>query len=151
MSSPNPQCSRNLRVNLNQDERVELGRQLAETTQQLAQINEDLSSVKKDFAARKSSAEAKVSDLSMKISNGYRIDPVKCEWRMDEPKPGKKTLIRLDTGETVETLDMIDADKQSDLPLADPEGGATVKTTVNSDPESGVVLVAADEEDEDND
>lgn len=125
-----------------------MGRQLAQSSQKLETIAEDKKASMAQFKADQSAAEAKIASLSQSIANGYRLDTVKCEWLMDTPEVGTKQLVRMDTKEAVETIPMIDADKQQDLPLADPNGGETVKTTVNSDPETGVVTVAADEEDE---
>lgn len=149
MSNTKHQTARNLRVPYTDKEQVDLAKQLAEAHQTHAQLDADLASVKNDFKSRISAIEAKVSDLSTKVSNGYRIEAVKCEWLFDSPSAGKKSLVRLDTFETVEVTDMVDADKQGDLPLADPDGGTTAKTTVNSDPETGVVTVPADEDDDD--
>lgn len=141
------ETTRQLRVNLNDKERIELGRQLAQSSQKLETIAEDKKAAMAQFKADQSAAEAKIASLSQQIANGYRLDQVRCEWLMDSPEPGKKQLVRMDTKEVVETLDMIDADKQGDLPLADPAGEAdTVKTVVDSNPENGVVTVAADKE-----
>jgi anti-sigma28 factor (negative regulator of flagellin synthesis) len=142
------ETTRQLRVNLNDQERIELGRQLAQSSQRLETIAEDKKAANAQFKADQSAAEAKVASLSQQIANGYRLDTVKCVWLLDTPEVGKKQLVRMDTKESIETLTMIDADKQQNLPLADPDGGTTVKTTVDSDPESGVVKVAADEDPE---
>lgn len=143
----NTETTRQLRVNLTDKERIELGRQLAEASQRLETIAEDKKSANAQFAADKSAAEAKIGALSNQIGSGYRLDQVRCDWLMDSPEAGKKQLVRLDTKEVIETLDMTDADKQGDLPLADPAGeAAIVKTVVDSDPETGVVAVPADKE-----
>jgi len=148
--SPKQETVRQLRVNLTDKERIELGRQLAQSSQKLETIAEDKKASMAQFKADQSAAEAKIATLSQQIANGYRLDQVRCEWLLDTPEVGKKQLVRMDTKEVIETLDMIDADKQANLPLADPDGGTTVKTAVNSDPESGVVTVPADTDDDDN-
>jgi hypothetical protein len=50
--------------------------------------------------------------------NGIYSD-VECLILLDEPEPGKKTIVRMDTHETVEVEDMTDADRQTDLFDAD--------------------------------
>lgn len=141
------ETTRQLRVTIVDRERIELGRQLAEAAQKLETIAEDKKSAMAQFSADKSAAEAKIGSLSNQIANGYRVEAVKCSWLFDSPEVGKKQLVRMDTKEVVETLDMTDADKQGDLPLADPNNdGATVKTVLDSNPENGVVEVDADKE-----
>lgn len=145
------ETTRQLRVNLTDKERIDLGRKLAEASQKLTSINDDKKAAMAQFAADKSAAQAKITTISQQIENGYRIESIRCEWLLDTPTTGKKQLVRLDTKEVVETLDMVDADKQQNLPLADPNGeAATVKTVVDVNPESSVVNVPADEEDGDN-
>lgn len=151
MSNPN-ETLRQLRVNLTDKERIELGRQLAQSSQKLETIAEDKKASMAQFKADESAAQAKIATLSQQIANGYRLDAVRCEWLLDTPEVGKKQLVRLDTKEVLETLDMNDADKQGNLPLADPNNEAeTTRTVLDSDPESGVVCVPSDGQDEDDD
>lgn len=130
---------RNLRVLYTDPERLDLGRKLAGAYQDIEQVNKDFDSVKADFKARITSHEAKITDLASKVSNGFRIEEVKCEWRLDAPEKGKKSLFRQDTSEVVETVDMTGADLQSQLPLADAAAAPVVG-------EGGVVEVPADTE-----
>lgn len=147
MSEPQNETTRQLRVNLTDKERIELGRQLAQSSQKLETIAEDKKAAMAQFKADQSAAEAKIASLSQQIANGYRLDQVKCAWLLDSPEVGTKQLVRLDTKEVIETLPMIDADKQANLPLADPNNEAeTTRTVLDSDPESGVVKVDADED-----
>lgn len=114
-------------------ERMELGRKLAE------QIEADFDRVKTEFKSRITAHEASIADLANKVSSGYRMEPVKCLWSLDQPAGGKKELRRLDTSDVIETSEMTEADKQSLLPLdtpapAEPTGVAT----------DGTATVAAD-------
>lgn len=115
------ETSRQLRVTYTDAARLELGRQLADVHQALAQTNSDLDSIKTDFKARITAHEAKITDLSTKVSNGWRMEEVKCVWTMDKPTKGEKTLKRLDTDEDVEVVEMTNADKQAELPLEAPK------------------------------
>lgn len=139
--------TRSLRVLFTDKERLELGKQLAEESQKLEQIADDKKTVVADFKSRQTAAEAKIASLSQQVANGYQVKEVKCEMRFDTPEAGKKTLVRLDTSETVEVADMLDIEKQQQLPLADADGGTTTKTVLDSD-EGGVVKVPADEDDD---
>ncbi len=131
------ETARQLRVIYTNPERLELGRQLADTHQALAQTNIDLDSIKTDFKSRIAAHDAKITDLSTKVSNGWRMEEVKCVWIMDDPKKGMKRLVRTDTAEDVETVEMTQSDKQAELALEEkkPEVGA-----------GGVVSVPADSE-----
>lgn len=155
---------RNLRVVYNDADRLVLGRQLADTHKDLEQAQADKRSVVSDFAARIKSHEAKIIDLAGKVSNGYQVKEVTCEWRFHQPKDNMKQLVRLDTGESVEVADMLHSELQPELPLADPNqehlkdigdgviaeklDDAVERKKLASDPESGVVKVEADEDDE---
>ncbi len=113
------ECERTLRVFYTDPERLELGKQLAATHSELAQINADLDRIKSEFKSKVSAAEAQILDLSNKVGTGHHMILVKCRWRMDSPKAGRKQLFRLDTTphEVVQEEDMSAADKQIDLTL----------------------------------
>jgi len=56
------------------------------------------------------------------LAHDYRDaarDDVECEWRIDDPEPGKKTCYRLDTHEAVETTDVAFEDVQAEIPFSD--------------------------------
>ena len=115
------QTTRHLRHEFDNTEKLENAKQLAESLMEANRIDADFDRVKQDFKARLSTVEAKTGSLRDKVSSGYEMRETKCEWRFDDPKAGKKSLWRLDVDELVETTDMNEADKQTELPLADPE------------------------------
>lgn len=116
------QTSRVLRVLFTDAQRLELGKQLAEEHGVVAQTNADFDGIKASFKAKLTASEAKIVDLSNKVSNGYEMKPVPCQWQMDYPRPGVKTLFRLDgpegaKGEIVEVIAMTEAEKTPELAL----------------------------------
>ena len=112
-----------LRVAFTDAQILELGRNLAEEHNVMSQTNSDFDRVKSEFKSKLSASEAKIVDLSNKVSTGYTMKDVKCLWTLDDPKPGKKTLRRMDAGddriagETVEVADMTEAEKTPELAL----------------------------------
>lgn len=126
---------RTLRVIYTDAERLELGSKLAEAHNDLSQVNADFDGVKAEFKAKTTAHEAQIVDLSNKVSCGYRMEPVKCRWVMDQPKPGLKELLRLDItpNVVVEGEEMSEHDKQAEMtleeqaPLAGIAGDGTVK------------------------
>lgn len=118
------ECFRTLRVTFTPAERLELGIQLAEARNETTQIEADLQRVKDEFKSKLSVVDARVTDLSNKVSSGYHMTQVKCMVLFDHPKPGKKSVARLDVPfgvvEIVETHDMTEAEKTPELDLDNP-------------------------------
>ena len=126
MSKPTPEIRKTterLRCQLTDEEKIEAGRELAETTNELEEIQDDKSQVVSEFKARTTAAEAKIALLGNKLRSGYEIRDVKCDIRFDWPKEGQKQTIRLDTNEVVYTHDMTEEEKQMQLPLDSDVGG----------------------------
>ena len=85
------------------------------TEQQLRDMNEGLvqavgdvknlrgekASAMSTIGAAVKQAEARVFDLQEKISLGYEVIDVEVLSILDEPEPGKKTIIRADTSEVL--------------------------------------------------
>ena len=118
-----------LRVAFTDAQILELGRNLAEEHNVMSQTNSDFDRVKSEFKSKLSASEAKIVDLSNKVSTGYTMKDVKCLWILDIPKPGQKTLVRIDNewsnppsdesvkANTVEVCDMTEAEKTPELAL----------------------------------
>lgn len=156
------QTSRHLRHEFDNAERLENAKQLAEALSESDRIDGELERVKADFKSRTTTVQAKIGSLRDKVTSGYEMRETKCEWRFDSPKKGKKSLVRLDTKEVVETVDMSEADKQGELPLTAPEAkptqtpapaafgtnvGAEVEKVAAKTNHRGVVSVPADGDD----
>ncbi len=119
MSDPHPfkKITQRLRCLLTDDEKIEAGKQLAEANNELKEIEDDKAQVVSDFKAKTTAVEAQVAILGGKLRSGYELRPVECHVLFDQPQPGQKQIIRLDTKETVSTELMTDEEKQKLLPL----------------------------------
>lgn len=106
---------RNLRCLLTDEEKLASGKELAEASTQMRQIAEDKQRVVKDFGSRLSACEATISVLSNKIATGYEFRDVDCRIEFNEPKAGRKTVVRLDTAEKVNVEDMTADEMQEKL------------------------------------
>lgn len=122
------ETSRMLRIQYTDAERLELGKKLAEEHAELRGVNSDFDRVKANFKSKITSKEANIEDLSNKVSTGYHIADVKCKWVMRNPDALHKTLYRLDTGDSVETVDMVTEDFQAEMELNPPEEGPLTPT-----------------------
>jgi hypothetical protein len=59
--------------------------------------------------------------LGSKYNSGFEDIEMECDIEYNSPEAGKKTIIRPDTGETVEVVEMTKEDLQEDLQFADAE------------------------------
>ena len=87
-------------------ETLEMSRQLARSHQELSEIEEQKENVVADFKAQITAKEGSIADLSRRINNGYEYRTVDCELRFHQPEKGMKTLVRMDSGETVKSSKM---------------------------------------------
>ena len=146
------QIKRALRCTFTNSELLELSKRLAEKNTSVASLEEEKSRAMKDYAARIKTVENDVGDLSRKVTNGYEFRDIDCRVLYDTPKPGKKTIIRLDENQEVGVEDMSHEEKQMLIPAVEPALGAkapVVKFEVGKVPnagKSGVVAVPADDE-----
>lgn len=112
-------------------ELLERSKQLAEANRQAAELENDKKRAMDEYKSRISNVVLNVSVLSEKVTTGYEFRDVACRVRYDYPKPGKKTIIRLDTNEEVGVHDMNNEEKQLKLSLVnEAQGdGASAPTT----------------------
>lgn len=113
----NNKITQRLRCILNDEEKIEAGKQLAEATNALKEIEDDKSQVVSDFKAKTTAAEAQIAVLSSKLRGGYELRDVECAVDFDKPQKGQKEIIRLDTMDVVSTSLMTEEEKQTQLPL----------------------------------
>lgn len=117
---PTPEVKKitqSLRCQLTDEEKIEAGKELAETTRELEQIQEDKSQIVSEFKARTTAAEARIASLGNKIRSGYEFRPVECSIFFDKPEAGQKQTVRTDTDEIVATAPMSEEEKQTKLEL----------------------------------
>lgn len=104
-------------VRLTPEEITEHGDALAKANLDLSQMEKDLANVKKQYASKIAGFEASIASHSMFITTKEEWRDVECQWQFDF-KNGTKNLIRLDTGEIIESqIKVTDNDRQKTLPL----------------------------------
>lgn len=116
---PDRKTIRNLRVDLTSEELLESGKQQADKSIQLRQVEERKKRVNDDIKSEMTALESELSQLASLISSGYKYEDVNCLEFFDDPKPGKKTIIRTDTMAVVSVENMTPMDLQRDLDLED--------------------------------
>jgi len=107
-----------LRYTFSQQELLEIGKKLAEANGRKVLIDSHQKRVVSDFKAQAAKADSEIGSLSQNISSGYDLRMVKCGIEYNSPCPGKKTIVRLDTFQTVEVLEMDADEMQEELPLS---------------------------------
>lgn len=106
---------RYLRCNFTDPEKLEIAKRMAEAKNRLDALEGDKKRVVKDFDAKIATEESNLSVESSKINSGYEFRNVECTEHFDQPKAGKKRVIREDTQDEVGVEDMTDDDKQREL------------------------------------
>lgn len=114
---PPKKTEMSLRVEFTRDEIVDLARKQAESYGELNRAEEDKKAVTAQLKAKCDGIAARISELAGKITSGFEYRVVPCETRYDEPKPGLKTTVRLDTCDVVSVDPMSLAERQAELDL----------------------------------
>ena len=104
--------TRDLRHTYPQAERVRLAEDLSREMLLLYQAETEFEKLKAAHTAKTKTTESTIRDLARKLCEGweYRDVPVRQLW--NDPEIGKKTIVRLDTGEVVAIEDMTHDDRQ---------------------------------------
>lgn len=100
-------------------------RELIDKAKELSKANEDLADVESrkkdimaDFTAQQKKHEANISVLSRVVSSGKEYREIKCQWEYNYTKM-LKTLIRLDTMDTVKSAMLNQSDCQGKIALVE--------------------------------
>ena len=109
-----------VRCALTTDDRLRIGSEMADAAAHIEQLEDDLKELKESYKARTTAAEAVISRCQRALRNNYQMGDRLCQWQLDAPTPGMKSLIRLDTFEPIETTRMEERDMQTSLPFDDP-------------------------------
>jgi hypothetical protein len=114
------------------EERAEIANNLAAAVAEAEAVSGEKKASDAAFNGRIKAAEEKVSALARQYNKGCEVAQIGCDIRYDMPEVGKKSYVRMDTGETVEVHDMSWEEKQDTLqfPLT-PPAGETTKEQVN--------------------
>jgi|SRR5579863_1448988 len=113
----NQTCLEFLKCFFTTEERAEKSDRLARAISLKVEADEEFKAVKSQFKDRIDGLELEIAKLARQINLGYEHRNVACEFLLDSPTLGRKTLVRLDIpGEVVRTEDMTDSDKQMSIP-----------------------------------
>lgn len=107
---------KSLAVNLTDEELLTHSKELAKVSQDKEAVERRKKEVADDFKAQVTKLEAEISILSRTIGNGYEYRDVECYWVYDWPR-GKKSLMRTDTSEIVQSTNIEEHEKQNRLNL----------------------------------
>lgn len=104
---------------LTQDERNEHAANLAKCLRDKARLEDQKKAAAKQFDAKIAEVEATINKESGIVADGEEFRDILCEWHLDTPKKGKKTLKRTDAAfsgtDIVEVWDMDGSDVQKTI------------------------------------
>lgn len=106
-----------LRYDFSAEENTANAKLLARTNQQLDESIEKRKRVNADLKADEARIAESITKLSRYVNDGYDFRQVACKVLFDNPRDGMKTIVRVDTGEIVETISMEDHERQGNLGL----------------------------------
>lgn len=107
------QTTKMLNVLLTPAELLEIGKELTAKVKEIDRIE----SLKKKIP----DLREEVSGLSNKFINGFDLRPVVCAIVFNSPRNGKKSIVREDTGEIVEVLNMEPEEFQEEFEMKEYE------------------------------
>lgn len=112
----NDKVTRSLMVTLSKDEVSTYAKELARVTAKQAELEDEKKAVTSDFKGRIDRCTADCQTLAQRVTTGRELRDIDCEWQPS--KDGKMILVRLDTGEIIDTRKMTEEEQQQSLPLA---------------------------------
>ena len=101
-----------IKYTFTQDEIRELGEALAREAQTVFDLKEKKASVDADLSALIKAANRRVGEIADKVNSGFEMREVECLALMEDPRPGMKKIIRIDTNEEVRVEAMTVAEMQ---------------------------------------
>jgi len=117
--------SKELTVEFTQKEKNTFQSDLILNLQRKSQLEDQKSGNASMYSAKIKECSSKIDLLITQLSTGYENKSVECEWRLNFPIAGKKTLFRLDLNQIVEEEDMLPADRQLVLDDVKAKAGKT--------------------------
>ena len=98
---------RDLKVILDEQELLEISKKITDIILEIEEIEKQKAKIK--------GMRTEETYLSQIFKQGYDIKSVRCSVLFNNPKPGLKTIIRDDTNEKVEELEMTEEEMQEDF------------------------------------
>ena len=105
--------TRRLQRKLESEQRLAIGQEMADKLLEIEQIE----TAKK----RITPLREELTLLGSKYNSGFEDVEIECNIVFNSPEPGKKTIVRPDTGEKIEVVDMTKDELQEDLPFTESE------------------------------
>jgi hypothetical protein len=122
------ETKKELVVEFTQKEKNAFQSDLILNLQRKSQLEDQKSGNASMYSAKIKECSSKIDLLITQLSTGYENKSVECEWRLNFPIAGKKTLFRLDLNEIVEEEDMLPADRQLVLDDVREKAGKTERS-----------------------
>lgn len=145
---------RHLAHDFTDDELRSLGDELANETMNLQNLESEKKSVVSQYKSKADEIKAKIQTISANIAARREFRWTDCEVRFNEPRTGKKTVVRMDTGATVEVTNMTPDEMQLKINLPETVDKSTgeilpgkVSETSGPDSKAEDALSAAIDED----
>lgn len=113
--------TRHLPVPLTEPELLDFGQQLARACKEHEHAENQRKLTAAQLKGDVDSKAATVDRLTSIVSSKEEVRKIACLWQMNTPKPGQKSLIRLDTQASIEMRDMTGEDVQGELELEETE------------------------------
>lgn len=107
------------------DELRQLGEQLALANQNVYTLRSDKKTTVASMEAAIKAAESHAAEITRKLNEKGEMRPTEVHYVMDTPRPGYKTVARIDTGEEIRVDPMTDEERQATLPFAEVPDGKT--------------------------
>lgn len=117
--------NRFLPVPLTTPEKVDYGRNLAHLHQEYAALEIEKKHVADTFKDRLEGLDGRISALAVVVRNGEEVRDVECHWRYLF-ESNTKELIRMDTGEIVETTAISASERQLVLQIEQEKEAETI-------------------------
>lgn len=108
--------TRQLRVDLTDDELISAGQEMADAEQSIGVFEKEAKSYAQNFSSKINTAKAVRSEKSQLLTNKYELRSVECLETIDFEK-GVAATVRTDTGEELSTRNLSEDEKQRELAL----------------------------------
>lgn len=112
---------RNLKYVYSEEERVALSIDLATCNNKLTALENEKKTYVSQIAASINEHKERIAGLSNKVANGYEFREVECEVTFNKPKNGRKTIVRMDTGEEWEEAMLAEDYNLFNMPGEEPD------------------------------
>lgn len=110
--------TRDLRYQYSEHEHVRLAEDLAHAIVAMDSAVKLFERAKAAHKEARERMESEIRDLSRKLSDGWEIRDVHCHLLPNDPEPGKRTIVRVDTGEVI-AVEYMETGRSIDAPPPD--------------------------------